>query len=93
MAAPDRFLHEWTSALASYEEASARYVAITNEYLSLIGKPKHRGQGAHIYTEADVRVLAKQDYRRQKAISDQQFYGAEASMYGIAAMVEMMRQD
>lgn len=89
----DRFLRQWTNALAGYEEASARFVAVTNEYLSLIGKPKHSGKGAQIFTEAEARVLAKQDYRRQKAISDQQFYAAEATMYGIAALVDMMRQD
>ncbi|HYJ33807.1 MAG TPA: hypothetical protein VE326_11360 [Candidatus Binatia bacterium] len=97
-----RFLHKWSAALAAYEEASARFNRVTGEYLALIGTPKHgepgamaklRGERAQLYTETEVRILAKKDFYRQKAISDQQFWSAEATMYGIAALVEMLREE
>lgn len=92
MTALDRFLRRWTAALAGYEEASGRYTEITRAHLALVGTPRHPGRGAHRYVEAEVRLRAKQDYGRQKAISDQQFFAAEATMYGVAALVEMIRE-
>jgi hypothetical protein len=91
MAARSRYLRKWAKALGEYEEASARYHAVTGEYLGMVGTVRHGGH--HLLTEPEAKIMAKRDHRRQKAIDDQQFFGAEATMYGIAVLVELMTAD
>ena len=92
----DHFLREWAAAVRKYEEADREVKRIMASYLAQVnaGLPldKLSGRRHHhelSFVEADR--LARQDPRRKDAGSARSLNAERATMYGIAALVEILR--
>ena len=93
----DHFLREWLNAVRKYEEADREVQRIMASYLAQVdaGLPldKLSGRRHHhelSFVEADR--LARQDPRRKDAVSARTLFAERATMYGISALVEILRE-
>ncbi len=90
------FLREWAAAVKRYEEADREFQRITATYMAQVDaersarKLSGRRQGLSM---VEATHLARQDPYRKDAASARQHFADRAMMYGISALVEMLRTD
>lgn len=89
------FLTEWARALMAYERADQEFTRITRLYMDQVNEPESRWDRMlrpwGRLTQSEARHLARQDPRRKDADSDRQHYATRASMYALAAIIELLR--
>jgi hypothetical protein len=94
----DHFLREWEAAVNKYEEADREFQRITAGYMAQVdvGLPIDRLSGRrdhHKLTRVEAAHLAREDANRKDAASARAFFAERATMYGISALVEILRAD
>ena len=93
------FLRQWNRAILKYEEADREFRRITAEYLAQVdvSRAPARTVTARRYheglTTVEATQLARQDPYRRDAAATRQLFGERATMYGIAALVEVLCRD
>jgi len=92
------FIREWNAAILRYEEADREFQRITADYLAQVdpGRPTRTISARRHHeglTVVEATHLARQDPYRKDAASTRELFANRAIMYGISALVEILRGD